>query len=255
MVYGNRHNRRRGERFPEPTGARGMGLEPGAPREVEGVDYGSSDLAPGLRFFGCSRLGATLSMGGCAARWREAKAPPKRRRGDEDDGGAVLDRFAACRGCPIGAAHAGEEVIEYSGLYGSSTCPRCRKGTTRMIGSRICVSCYNRERERQTGKNARGNAPTKIQALCDVQFRAVIDDKAKVIRAVGVVDALEPAIQTLRTTPGKAVFAYAAPTIHILQADLFARLTPPRRPHPRHVRAPALRRAAAPEYQAQGLLF
>lgn len=232
-----------------------MGLEPGVPREVDGVEYASSDIAPGLRMFGCSRLGATLSTGGCAARWREAKDPPKRRRSVESSGGADLDHFSACRGCPIGADHAGEDFIEYSGLYGSSTCPRCRNGTTRMIGGRICVSCYNRVREVAVGKNARGNAPSKIQPLCDVQFRAIINDQSKVIRAFGVIDAIEPAIHTLRTTPGKASFAYAAPTIHILQADLFAVAAARRRRDPREVRQGALRRAAAPEYQTQGLLF
>lgn len=236
-----------------------MGAGTGNPRMVEGVTYTPSDLAPGLLMFGCDRLKASLSLGGCAKRWSEAKAPaPKgRRRGGEigDDGASAPDRFAACRGCPVGAQHAGEAHISYSTLFGASICPRCRKGTTRMIGGRVCVSCYNRQREMREGKNARGNAPTKLQALHSVVFLAVVGDRVRVIRADGVADMVEPVIQTLRTTPGKATFAFAGNTMGLRQAALFSSFTPrpPRRPNLRPLQAVSMPRRAVDD--RQGLLF
>lgn len=204
----------------------------GAVRMVEGVVYTSSNLAPGLVMFRCDRLSATLSIGGCTGRWAKAGTPVRkaRRQSGEigDDREPEIDRFAACRGCAIGAQHSGEEVTHYSAFFGASICPRCRMGTTRMIGARICIGCYNREREQALGRNARGNVPTKLVPLRTVQFRAVTDGRARLVRARQVVDMAEPMIQTLRTTPGLTVFSFAAPRLGLRQSEMFENMTPPR---------------------------
>lgn len=99
-----------------------------------------------------------------------------------------------------------------------------------MIGNRICVSCYNRERELSSGRNARGNAPTKLRLLRPARFRAVVDGAPSIIFAPAVVDTLEPMVQALRTMPGKVTFAYAPPpVVGRRQLDLFECYGLPRR--------------------------
>jgi hypothetical protein len=83
-----------------------------------------------------------------------------------------------------------------------------------MIKNRFCVSCYNRRREMRAGRNARGNRPTELLAnpLHAVEFRLAVDGHARRVRTPGVVDLLEPIIQTLRTTKGELAFGFAAPS-------------------------------------------
>lgn len=172
------------------------------PRDAEGVAYIADAAAPGLKFFRCDPLRANLSQGGCAQRWREAQAAT----------GQLAERFQSCRGCAVGASHAGEDFVRYSPLYGVSICPRCRRGTTRMIGGRVCVSCYNRAREIQAGKNARGNTPVELLANAPrpVEFYLVVNGRARRAR-VEAVDLVEPILHILRTTKGEVAFGFAAP--------------------------------------------
>lgn len=213
----------------------------GAPRRAEGVEYQQAAMAPGLDLFRCTALSATLSTVGCAKRWREGSVPPKRVSDDD----WRPDPLAACRGCSIGAAHAGAVAVSYSSLYGASVCPRCRKGVTRMIGAKVCISCYNRAREVAAGKNARGNAPTKIVALTPVRVRSAVNGAhVQQIGSAAAVDIFEPVFQTLRTTPGAMMFAFAPPP---LIRSPYHRSSSPARRAPRYLRAPAV--------SAQGTLF
>ena len=68
-----------------------------------------------------------------------------------------------CRGCPIGAKHAGESVPV---LAPTSTerCTHCGETAFKLVYGRLCVSCYNRLAEALTGKNARGKVPKKLSA-------------------------------------------------------------------------------------------
>lgn len=236
------------------TGDLEMGVSSSAPRVVEGLEYVSSDLAPGLLMFGCTRLAATLSVKGCAARWAEAKSPPGRRRKNDTGVEHASDQFSACRACPIGAVHSGERVRVYSPFYAAAICPGCRKGTTRMIGDRICVSCYNRRREAVIGRNARGNAPSKLVVLRSVRFRAVAEGKARLVQADAVADLFEPVLQTMRTTVGAVAFAYAAPGPVRRQHDLFS-LPAASRASKAVRRGAVRRRMQAPDQNRQGLLF
>lgn len=181
------------------------------PRAAAGVSYETNPAAPALKFFRCEPLRAVLSQPGCAQRWREAQAAT----------GQVAERYQACRGCPIGAAHAGADYIRYSPLYGISICPRCRRGTTRMIANRRCVSCYNRAREIASGKNARGNAPVELLQAPPhpIEYLVSINGRARRARAEAV-DLLEPVLQTLRTAKGEVVFAFAGP-LTLRQGRLF----------------------------------
>jgi hypothetical protein len=87
-------------------------------------------------------------------------------------------------------------------------CPRCRNGTTRMIKGERCISCYNRQRELRSGRNARGNIPVKLQ-LRPVRYRESVDGRTRIISAPDVVDLMEPIVHTLRTVKGAPIFAFA----------------------------------------------
>jgi hypothetical protein len=174
----------------------------GAPRPAPGVAYFELPAAEGLRFFRCEAYSASLSDRGCSGRWIEAQAAK----------GERADRYSACRGCAIGAAHAGHEVVTYSTYYDIEVCPRCGKGGMRMIGGARCVSCYNREREIATGKNARGNAPVELmreKSYRAVHLTLVVDGVPRPIVTARAVSVVEPIIQAMRTTKGGLAFAFS----------------------------------------------
>jgi hypothetical protein len=227
------------------------------PREAPGVAYTLSAAAPGLKLFRCEPFRATLTDKGCGARWREAQAAlltPAELAALEAAAGvkdavkatmhgrwqagarrahalaqnktdAVKDSRASldtCRSCAIGAAHAGGTHVAYSRIFGASICPRCRKGATRMIGGRVCVSCYNRGRELAKGRNGRGNRPVELMARAPatLEIRIAINGMANAERVVAV-DRAEVMIQTLRTTKGAVEFGYAPPAAQFTQGRLF----------------------------------
>lgn len=198
-----------------------------------------------LRTFDCADLDATLTVTGCAARWIRAqgakpgavdpgrfqygKDDPQRRKGfkpppvhgllqraagprhsQQQERAAVLadhaHGLATCSRCPLGALHAGGTHVQRSEHYGAAVCPRCGCGTTRMIGNRVCVSCYNREREVSSGKNARGNKPERLAAIHAIGLRLVVDRSFTPIESRATSTA-EVVYQTLRTTKGSITFA------------------------------------------------
>lgn len=201
---------------------------------VEGVAY-TPVTGTDLLMFRCEEQEATLSTRGCAARHLAAA-----KASTTADG---------CARCPIGAQHAGRPVIEYAPVFGSDRCPRCAFATERMIGNRICVGCYNREREMRAGRNARGNRPAQLPGLVEVPLRVSVDGRelAPLRRLVAAdhqakvktgrrdkrdrpiyVDqerggSLEAALQTLRTTRGVVDFRpiVSAPP-QACQPELFA---------------------------------
>lgn len=150
--------------------------------------------------FACDRLSARLTQAGCARRWEDAHLHSN----------AKNDALLPCRGCPLGAKHAGKPHVAYSAMYGASICPRCRKGTSRMIYNRTCVSCRNREYEAKTGRNSRGNKPIEVmQRLPRPHTFTVIRDGVVHRRVEYGVDMLEPMLQAMRTTRGALVFGFA----------------------------------------------
>lgn len=186
---------------------------PSAPREAADVTYAQDASAPGLKFFRCEPYRATLSMAGCASRWVQAQTAT----------GEAADRYAACRGCPIGAPHAGYAPVRYSRYFDIDICPRHGGGTTRMIGNRRCVSCYNREREMKAGRNARGNRPVELleRPLHTVELRLEVDRTARRIRHRDTTGLTETMVQISRTTKGDLAFAFAGPDRVLRQGRLF----------------------------------
>ena len=98
------------------------------------------------RFY-CEKLHANLSRELCVKRHTEGI-------------------FLTCRQCELGAIHSGYTLQDKPNL--SNTCSRCKKSVGRLIYKKLCVSCYNRQRETVVGFDRRGNPPTITLGKCSV---------------------------------------------------------------------------------------
>jgi len=173
------------------------------------VEYFSIEMAPGRVFFRCERQRATLSTVACQDSWRRA---------DELSDGS----HHSCRLCPIGAVHAGEVAASMSPLKGTMTCARCHRAAGRLIGSMICVSCYNRAREVALGRNAKGTAPVKLHHLEPRSIRYKHGDDLCRLRVRYSVDTDELIVAVLRDSKQAVVFAFnSTPPAAIRQARLW----------------------------------
>jgi hypothetical protein len=145
--------------------------------------YSTMEGAPGLRFFRCTALRATLSTAGCERNFLRAQSSLVQ-AGD----------WNPCLDCPLGALHAGVEFKPRSKLYHKDICCRCRRHSIRLIHGIACPSCYNRMLELEKGRNAKGTMPTcrpleahRIAATIagqPVEFRAMARDTVELIIAV-----------------------------------------------------------------------
>ena len=85
-----------------------------------------------------------------------------------------------------------------------------------MVGNRICVSEYNRQRELVLGANAKGTRPVKAAGTLSVRRTGVILDhglpnQRAVIYQDVAANLQELAIQVLRTYPGPVAFCWPLP--------------------------------------------
>lgn len=179
--------------------------EPQPPRDAPGIVYTTTLAAPGLRLFTCDAYRASLSDRACAARWAKA----------HDARGEQAWSMAACRTCSVGAVHAGRGAVRYSKHYRAEVCVRCGRGGARIIGGRICVSCYNRQREMKVGKNARGNRPVELlqSPLHPVELIVDVDGTAARLRDRETSGLTETVVQFLRTHTGEIAFGFAGSNI------------------------------------------
>ncbi|SEI80421.1 hypothetical protein SAMN05192539_1004163 [Paraburkholderia diazotrophica] len=138
------------------------------------IEYYEMDLMPGRKFFRCEPLRASITAEECDRRWRAGNMLLSQAAGarksfvdgfDADASSDASMRCVTCRGCPIGARHAGVQDANPSQLKGTTVCSRCHQGCTRLIGKHLCISCYNRQREQLVGKNRKGTAPVKLEPL------------------------------------------------------------------------------------------
>lgn len=99
----------------------------------------------------CSRRKMRLTEPSCVRFWQSANpvAPPP------------WEGRASCHVCPQGAARAGVNLDPMADARRrlAPVCPRCANVSDRLINNRVCVSCYNRERELLIGRNAKGTVP------------------------------------------------------------------------------------------------
>lgn len=160
------------------------------------IDYFGLPDAPGMHFFRCEKLSATLSPQGCAANYRSSL-----KRGD-------AERLHHCRNCPIGALHTGEEPVRLSPYYGGNLCSRCHRPASRIIHGRICVSCQNREYEIIRGRNAKGMPPVKLAPLHPRRLKVAIGGRVVERKLERSVDMVELMLSILRNERGEIRFGF-----------------------------------------------
>jgi hypothetical protein len=176
--------------------------------------------------FRCNRWRATMSISSCAKRWRAHR--------DAD-----VEHRDACHGCDVGAAHADEQPDQRSALYQLPICPRCRRRSSRIIGGLRCVSCYNRQREFISGRNAKGTPPSIVLKPARIGLVINPGEAGEVVidvAEVAVLDSVELAVAAMRVVDGAVVFTRPRGGAAIDLAELRRRhgtKRPPRKPMPR----------------------
>ncbi len=169
-------------------------------RRASGISYRKIAEIAGASFFDCSRLHAGLTISACAEMWRLANK-------------GRSERHTACRVCPVGAAHAGVPNASRSPISGALVCARCTRGATRLIGKRICISCYNREREFIRGRNARGMVPTKLAPLVGRRVFYLSNGRVHLVRCDRTASDAELVVATLRDAIHSVAFAWAGTAV------------------------------------------
>lgn len=176
---------------------------------MERIEYFELPEMPGKPMFRCEKRRANLLTSSCSKLWVEGN-----RKGCDD-------RFWLCKGCSIGAHHAGVGDSTLSPLFATSICARCGSGATRLIGGHLCVSCQNRQYEYIKGRNARGNAPVTHPTLYRLAIRYRAGGQVKTLDKPNVVDTMELVVAALRDEPKQVTFAPMTPRSPLPQMELF----------------------------------
>ena len=170
------------------------------------VEYRTLDGVPG-QYFDCPYQMGTLSVNACSRSYNEAMSPAGLKEG----------RRITCRGCPVGAHHAGvpSDVASVSRFLGVVYCSRCHGDARRLIRGSICVSCYNREREVLIGKNAKGSRPIFGKAVGSATISCLLDagKSVQVRRMDKVTSRLEAVLSILRLEPKTVFFGWVGSPI------------------------------------------
>lgn len=131
------------------------------------------DLRPGVLYFECGRLCAHITNETCRQNWLQATNT----RPDPEQ----PSRFAKCRSCPIGL-HLHTDVdapLTWRDVRAESECVRCgRRGIRIITSTGECASCFNRRRETERGRNARGRPPMFPTIMTPRRVGLVIDGKS-----------------------------------------------------------------------------
>lgn len=177
---------------------------------MEKIEYFEIPEMPGKSMFRCEKRRASLLVSSCSAMWTEGN----RKTCD--------DRFWLCRGCQIGAKHAGVGDATLSPLYATQICARCGATSMRLIGGHLCVSCQNRQYEYKKGANARGNAPVTHPTLYRISVRYMAGSKVKTKTRDDAASSLELVIGALRDESKQVTFGMVSPRSPLPQLELFA---------------------------------
>jgi hypothetical protein len=164
---------------------------------VRALDYFQIPEMPGIDRFACTRLHATLPVSACAAMWRQANEK-------------ACDRHITCRGCPLGAGHAGIPNASLSPIFGVLVCGRCHAGATRLVCGSLCVSCKNREYEIVRGRNARGQYPSRLPPLAARALPYWSDGRPQWIRKERTVSTTGLIVDLLRDARHQVVLGWRA---------------------------------------------
>lgn len=157
------------------------------------VTYTENPLLPGQPVFRCEALSASITVKSCAGMWTQANA------------GEPVERLWRCKGCKLGAEHAGAGDVAMNPLRGVELCVRCSRTDLRLIWGLWCVSCYNRGAEAKKGRNARGVPPAKHPGLRRFKLRYSVGGEAGALVREAV-SADELAIELLRDQAKRVTF-------------------------------------------------
>ena len=145
--------------------------------------------------FRCDRMAASLQVMRCASMWAEANGK-----------GSPPERLERCRGCSVGACHAGARDPSYHRLRGVTVCARCHRTDLRLIGGNVCVGCKNREYEWVKGRNAKGKFPACHPRLDPRRLVYATSAGVHVVVRERTASTTEMVVEVLRDSPKRALF-------------------------------------------------
>jgi len=159
---------------------------------MSAIEYFPMEGVPG-RYFQCPAYGTTMSDSFCGRSYQDAKRQAE-------------PRHPACRGCAVGALHAGDKAPPPASMLGRLLCCRCHRSTRRLLHGALCISCYNRELEVIKGRNAKGRPP--VHAIPTHHQTLLIIGLAgpKLVNFDRVADVLEAMLRVLRTEQQQVTF-------------------------------------------------
>lgn len=167
-----------------------------------------------MEHFYCEKQSATLSIPSCVAMYQAAKK----------DGKGYFGSRVKCKGCDVGACHAGDvsSAKKTNPLYKASHCPRCHnKHATRMVKG-LCISCLNRQYEMEKGKNAKGAAPVKLRELHAFFVNFYAEELGACKKWVQkTTSRIEAIFHILRNQPSTVSFGWSSPRPPMRQLSLF----------------------------------
>jgi len=113
-----------------------------------------------------------------------------------------------CRGCLLGATHAGEPDANLCDIHEVKICARCRREAPRLIWANLCVSCQNRQYEFVRGRNARGKPLIKLPPLEPRQVAVREGATVRMHRAQLSSSVDELVVGTLRDAAKRVAFGF-----------------------------------------------
>lgn len=165
---------------------------------MQKIEYFTYPELPDKLMFRCDRMQASLQVANCASMWKQANQQRE-----------CPENLARCKGCQLGAQHAGESETSTCSITGSDICVRCNRGGMRLVRDEICVSCWNREREWLIGKNAKGVAPKMHPPVYPMEIRVMAGDEVISVGSKHCVSSTELVIKALRDNRKRVLFSFA----------------------------------------------
>ena len=98
--------------------------------------------------------------------------------------------------------------IYVAALPWMSTCTRCQRKSDRLIRRRLCISCYNRDREARLGRNAKGSRPGLCDELHLLVIAVVEAGQVRRVRQDLATGALEVMLGVIKEASGPVVFGW-----------------------------------------------
>ncbi len=155
-----------------------------------------------VELFTCTKTGMRLTPAGCGRLYLSTHE----KRPKEWEG-----RFA-CLGCQVGKVNAGGEPAgpaELAAEVWHDVCARCLTSGSRVINGRLCVSCYNRDREAAIGRDRKGHRPVLADAIHPVTIVMQRGDQVERLHADRVLAAAEMMVAAAKAQKTSLTFGWS----------------------------------------------